>query len=525
MRAAVVLGHSYAAAWEDQCIAALREVPGLSVRLFSQSMKRLSAEARGARPPATGALRAVEISHSAELEDAAQLSQHEFDFVLDLSGTLNESDAKDFRLGVWRYETRGAKTIDRFISWREFSAGARTLDMALVARTGDASPRVLRSARFNLPLRLRGLDPILQGCSQWAAWSAQEWASSGLDTASRWEQRTSVNFPKVLTAPARLLYRVCRRAVRHLLARVDWNIGIIPNATPDEFLKPGYRPAIRWLRWDQPHPFYADPMVASQGGKTFILCESLDRRAHRGHIDAFEIFGSVPVNQKPVMRQLSHLSYPFLFEYGGAYYCVPESAEKNCVELYRSTSFPYEWARVGTLIEGFDACDSTLFRHDDKWWLFCTSANNGPNLHLFAFHADRLTGPWTAHARNPIKSDITSARPAGKPFFHQGHLYRPSQDCASTYGGALRINRILRLTTDEFEEEIVATLLPRSLHPYTAGTHTLSWDGDVCVIDGKRRYLSFRRLFEVLGRANVKAARRSAAVPGPLLEPKPEAVQ
>ncbi len=496
----------------------------MNVALFCKKHDR-AARVPWHAAPKSGALSFVEIEGVKELSAVTELGAGEFDFLLDFSGGPSDGDGQRFPLGIWSFQTRGSKTIDRSITWREFAAGARTLDIALVVGLANGSARVLRSARFNLPLRLRDLDPILQACAQWAAWSAQEWAGKSFDTAIPWEARRALPLRAMLSAPARLTQRLWRRAVRHLFAEVDWNIGIIANATPEDFLTSGYRPSVRWLHWNERHPFYADPMVGSSDGKTFVLCESLDRRANRGHIDAFEISGGVARDQRPVMQEPSHLSYPFLLKHSDVYYCVPESAEKNCVELYRATSFPYEWARVCTLIEGFDACDSTLFRHDGRWWLFCTSSSSNSNLHLFAFYADRLTGVWQPHGRNPIKSDITSARPAGKPFFHQGQLYRPSQDCATTYGGALRINRILQLTPDDFAEEIVATLLPHNLRPYTAGTHTLSWDRDVCVIDGKRQYLTLRRLPYVLRREREKAAARLASRPRRLLKRDREAVR
>jgi hypothetical protein len=74
----------------------------------------------------------------------------------------------------------------------------------------------------------------------------------------------------------------------------------------------------------------------------------------------------------------------------------------------------------------------------------------------------------------------------GAPFEHGGEIYRPSQDCSETYGGAVRVDRIARLTPDDYEEETVAVLRPDAKGPYPSGLHTLSALGEWTLIDGKR---------------------------------------
>ena len=59
-------------------------------------------------------------------------------------------------------------------------------------------------------------------------------------------------------------------------------------------------------------------------------------------------------------------------------------------------------------------------------------------------------GPWKPHKRNPVKSDVRNSRPAGRLFYWNGDLYRPAQDSSQRYGYAMSINRVLRLTPDEF---------------------------------------------------------------------------
>ena len=109
---------------------------------------------------------------------------------------------------------------------------------------------------------------------------------------------------------------------------------------------------------------------------------------------------------------------------------------------------------------------------------------------LFIFHSYELHGPWEPHAVNPVKCDLRSSRPGGTPFMGEdGALYRPAQDCSRVYGGAVVINRVTRLTPDEFQEEAAAHLRADRAGPCPDGLHTLSAAGNLTLIDGKRHEL------------------------------------
>jgi hypothetical protein len=98
-----------------------------------------------------------------------------------------------------------------------------------------------------------------------------------------------------------------------------------------------------------------------------------------------------------------------------------------------------------------------------------------------------------------VKTDVRSSRPAGTPFYHDEHFYRPAQDCAVTYGDSIRINRIVRLTPTEFSEEPVARIRPPAGSPYTQGFHTLSAGGDITVVDGRQDVVNLQAAARKLG--------------------------
>ena len=133
--------------------------------------------------------------------------------------------------------------------------------------------------------------------------------------------------------------------------------------------------------------------------------------------------------------------------------------------------------------EGAPVTDATVFLEGGLWWLFCTHPGSAE---LYVYHAETLQGEWTAHALNPVKRDVSSSRPAGTPYRRRGGLYRPAQDCSTTYGGAVAINRILELAPDRFREEVVYRIGPEWPGKYPDGFHTLNVLDGACVVDGKR---------------------------------------
>lgn len=181
-----------------------------------------------------------------------------------------------------------------------------------------------------------------------------------------------------------------------------------------------------------------------------------------------------------------HLSYPCIFEKNGQTYCVPEAYQSQRASLHRRTE--QGWALVRHLIEGLPIVDPTLFEHRGRFWLLFTLQNDGAwgNEKLYAWHSEALDGPWAPHPLNPLKCDIGAARSAGNVFVLEGRLYRPSQDCSRTYGGAVVINEITRLSATEFEEHRVIRALPIADGPYPDGLHTLNAMGDGIDFESKR---------------------------------------
>lgn len=266
--------------------------------------------------------------------------------------------------------------------------------------------------------------------------------------------------------------------------------------------RPGGAPAMpeeTWTRLVPPRDrFWADPIPVQANGRHWIFVEEYLYRTRRGHIAVFEVAddgrcaGPVPVLERP-----HHLSYPFVFQWRGEHFMVPESLAGGSVELYRATGFPFAWERCATLLQDVRAVDATLLEHQGRWWMFTNMAQEpamGPedwNEELHVFHADTPLGPWTPHRRNPVTFDIRGSRPAGPLYQAGGALYRPAQDCSERYGHAMTINLVTRLSPTEFHEEVAGRIAPEWT-PHLIGTHTIGAAGALSVVDGRYGWLRSR---------------------------------
>ncbi|HVA63327.1 MAG TPA: hypothetical protein VNF74_06365 [Terriglobales bacterium] len=275
------------------------------------------------------------------------------------------------------------------------------------------------------------------------------------------------------------LAQQCEELFRH----DQWQIGVV-EAPIHAFLAPGFRPAVRWLPAPGRSGFRADPFGWAGGDELQIFCEDYDAARGRGRLVVVgEQGGLQPLRGFP---PAVHLSYPYLIEDQGALYCVPEMWHSGQVRLYRAARWPEEWVQEAVLLPDFAGVDATVFRHEGRWWMACARQCFEPERDLWLFHAPALRGPWQPHANNPVKRDVTSARSGGTPFVHAGALYRPAQDCSRTYGGGLALNRVVRLTPEEFAEETVVRLAPPADWPWRAGWHTLAAMGERTLLDAKR---------------------------------------
>jgi len=294
------------------------------------------------------------------------------------------------------------------------------------------------------------------------------------------------------TQMASFLFRLARRGawevIRRTFLREDWFIayGSSTNFSQRNSATVDFQ-VVRAPRKN----FYADPFVVEKDERTFVFFEDYIRADRKAGISCIELRkdGSSSDPER-VLEADFHLSYPCVFEWRGEMYMIPESIAHHTIDLYKSLEFPRKWQHVQTLIENVSCVDSTIFEHKGKFWLFtCGTAKPDPiyqktDDELLLYFANTPLGPWTPHPLNPIVCDVRGCRPAGRLFWENGELIRPSQDCSENYGRAVTLNHVEILTPTDYREVPVATIGPEWF-PGNLGTHTYDRSATYQVLDGR----------------------------------------
>ncbi|KAK4493237.1 hypothetical protein RD792_017894 [Penstemon davidsonii] len=226
-----------------------------------------------------------------------------------------------------------------------------------------------------------------------------------------------------------------------------------------------------------PSNFVADPFLYKQGDILYLFYETKNSITMQGDIGV-----SRSVDDGATWQQLGialdedwHLSYPYVFDYNGNIYMMPESSSKGELRLYRAVDFPLKWTKEKIIMKK-PLIDSFIIPYEGKVYLF-GSDHSGigtkKNGQLEIWHSSSPLGPWKPHKKNPIynKHESMGARNGGRPFVYNGNLYRIGQDCGDTYGRRTRVFKVEVLTTHEFEEFEV----PISVEEPIKGRN--SWNG------------------------------------------------
>ena len=274
-----------------------------------------------------------------------------------------------------------------------------------------------------------------------------------------------------------------------------WSIGIYSGESPFALrsLPEAHNPVLTHhdVR-DATAAFVADPFMILSDGEWHMFFEVMNSLTEKGEIGlAKSADGVIWEYQRIVLSEDFHLSYPYVFQWDGAYYMIPETLPRGVVSLYQAEDFPTRWSYVGPLVDGIFA-DPSILRFDDRWWLFLP-ANPYEHDRLRLYYADDLRGPWREHPASPIvEGNNHNARPAGRVIVRNGAPIRFSQDCFPAYGSQVRGFEISSLTTDRYSEaehELSPLLIPsgegwnaHKMHHIDA--HALPGGGWIACVDG-----------------------------------------
>ena len=236
----------------------------------------------------------------------------------------------------------------------------------------------------------------------------------------------------------------------------------------DPAFQPQYVLPARARRWA------ADPMLAEEAGKTWLFYEAVED--DHGHIEAAEVLPDCSLGEATViLKDECHYSYPFVFQWEGRWYMIPESSGAKEVRLYEAEAFPFRW-RLREILLRERAVDTTVFEQDGQLYLltFLTDGSSErvtPRAYALQLResGSRLSPiPWAAY-------DSLRVRGAGPLFREDGMLCRPAQvSREQIYGDAVALYRVTAEDATYREEPLGTLTTPRGrcAGAYVDGAHT-----------------------------------------------------
>jgi len=431
-----------------------------------------------------------------------EISKYDADIFLNFTSlSFSESVLNHARFGIWRYSIED-KTITKRISNGYWEMVKRIPALEVVLRTSNSTfgndTAIYRSwipANYN-SIHLNQ-DHAYGLCSVIIPRLLKQLYQSGFDTLNKLavkykitdEEYSGSDFhpPSNRVAFKNMLTIVFRYIYNRLVYKNSWNWFLAFTFDKNPF---NSAPESFQVLVPPKDRFWADPFAICRNGKIFIFIEEFLYRTNKGHITMLELdINGKLLHTEKILENHYHMSYPFLFEYNGNYYMIPETYENKTIQLYTCKEFPGKWNFVMNLMENIAAMDTTLFFHNNKWWLF-TALNESYNfpdfVELFLFYStDLFTTEWIPHPNNPIVTDVRNARPAGSIFLHENRIYRPSQDCSGRYGSAYNLNQIIELSETAYEEVLVSKT-KADWEPDLKGTHTFNFHNNFIIIDAYR---------------------------------------
>lgn len=431
-------------------------------------------------------------------EDICSIKNHQLDFILRFGFNIIRGDIlKSAKYGVWSYhhgdEEKYRGGPPGF--WEIYLND--TVNGAILQKLTDRldSGIILKKGHFKTVDHsyAANIDKLFFGCTHWPLQVCMDIKNGVADYLFFSPSPTNA---KVLHRPsntkmikfiAKIFINKIRFHYQELFKSEQWNIGIIHESLVNLIDYGIPEKDIHWMSLQKPNKFRADSFANFHNEQLNIFFEDYDYKNRKGKISKVSYTEDSGFSEhSTILEKDFHLAYPYIFEADGNNFMIPESCENKQIDCYRIDPSNNQPAFYKTIIKDIDAVDSTLVKFNEKWWLFCTMSSDESNTKLYLFFADKFDGDYSPHPANPVKTDIGSSRPAGKPFINRGTLYRPAQDSSDTYGGKIAINRIVKLDEYAFEEETVSYIGTFKNSDFDKGIHTICEAGGYTIFDAKR---------------------------------------
>jgi hypothetical protein len=219
----------------------------------------------------------------------------------------------------------------------------------------------------------------------------------------------------------------------------------------------------------------ADSLIVSRENNTYLFVEAFEKKTRLGRLGVLSFDGDDFSNFRIVLEENYHLSYPYVFEYMGRYYMIPESSGNNTMDIYEAEEFPYKWNKIKTLARG-QYVDTTVIQEEGAFFKFFSYDMEHYKMIKGMLNMDTL------EISQLIEQDdyVYERRAGGNVFSENGIFYRAVQNNKYFYGQSLAI---LNCETDEKIGEILPGNIKTASNKQYRRIHTYSRSGEFEAID------------------------------------------
>jgi len=236
--------------------------------------------------------------------------------------------------------------------------------------------------------------------------------------------------------------------------------------------------------------WFADPFVYCHNGEYYVFMEVMMNGKGYAGIGYSKIVDGELTKPEVVIDYGKHLSFPFVFDFEGEIFIMPESCSEQKIKLFKCVEFPTKWEEYSFCEDKRAFYDTVLFEEKGRNYLFTSHPTTdlyGSKLYLM-----ELEGKCTdlkIASEKVISEDYSNSRQAGKMLRRDGKLIRVAQDCSKNeYGRALEFLEVDSL--DDYSEHLIRHIEPKDIKTETkiggkTGIHTYNRVDNFEVIDLK----------------------------------------
>lgn len=274
----------------------------------------------------------------------------------------------------------------------------------------------------------------------------------------------------------------------------DWQIGIIKSDL-NKFIFSNLSQKIKWIKTDF-SVYQADPFGIEKDGNLYLFYEEYLKNNEYAILKC-SIYDTHlrRIDERVILDDGTHKSFPFVFENNNQYYLMPESGALDKLIIYESIDFPFEWGNEKVLLH-FACSDAILKKLENKWYLFYSKSKvENENEILYMRSSEDLFCDWDSQKEFIGIKDYYSSRNAGNIYKINGNYYRFSQNCLNQYGENIVVNHITNIDIQHYTETFT---LEKKIQTKNNGFHTLNATEKYVLVDRRFYRLKLKSFYTIL---------------------------